>query len=192
MVNYLSRARSRERDDGRAQRVRVGGRTRPGGSSTHARAAYLCTTRHTTIGARSDIEKCIERMRVLSQILSPTTRFASRRRKFDEAKTLAAVNRKFRGIPRPLGRSSASTRVHDLYARAKQDGERTVTLRESAIRSGSRCSITRCRVASDYPAIQVLSSGSPANRLASLQRPGRAKAREHFGLTLETREPASS
>lgn len=150
---------------------------------------------NTTIGARSDIENVpIERLQAFyRKYYQPDNALLVVAGKFDEAKTLAAVNRKFGGIPRPVRSLERSNMLFTTYTREPtQDGERTVTLR----RVGDTKWVallyhTPAASHPDYPAIQVLSSvlaSEPTGRLyKGLVEP--KLAANIFGLTLETREP---
>ncbi len=150
---------------------------------------------NTTIGARSDIENVpIERLQAFyRKYYQPDNALLVIAGKFDEAKTLTLVNRKFGGIPRPVRRLDRGNLLFTTYTREPtQDGERTVTLR----RVGDTKWLgllyhTPAASHADYPAMQILSSvlaTEPTGRLyKSLVEP--KLAANIFGLTLETREP---
>jgi zinc protease len=150
---------------------------------------------NTTIGARSDIENVpIERLQAFyRKYYQPDNALLVIAGKFDEAKTVALVNRKFGGIPRPVRRLDRGNLLFTTYTREPtQDGERTVTLR----RVGDTKWLgllyhTPAATHPDYPAVQVLSSvlaTEPTGRLyKGLVEP--KLAANIFGLSLETREP---
>ncbi|HJU73877.1 MAG TPA: pitrilysin family protein [Gemmatimonadaceae bacterium] len=150
---------------------------------------------NTTIGARSDIENVpIERLQAFyRKYYQPDNALLVIAGKFDEAKTLALVSRKFGGIPRPVRSLERGNLLFTTYTREPtQDGERTVTLR----RVGDTKWLgllyhTPAATHADYPAMQVLSSvlaTEPTGRLyKGLVEP--KLAANVFGLTLETREP---
>ena len=150
---------------------------------------------NTTIGARSDIENVpIERLQAFyKKYYQPDNALLVIAGKFDEAKTLSLVNRKFGPIPRPVRRLDRGNLLFTTYTREPtQDGERSVTLR----RVGDTKWLgllyhTPAASHPDYPAMQILSSvlaTEPTGRLyKGLVEP--KLAANIFGLTLETREP---
>jgi zinc protease len=150
---------------------------------------------NTTIGARSDIENVpIERLQAFyKKYYQPDNALLVIAGKFDETKTLALVNRKFGGIPRPVRRLDRGNLLFTTYTREPaQDGERTVTLR----RVGDTKWVgllyhTPAATHPDYPAMQVLSSvlaTEPTGRLYKGLVETKLAA-NIFGLSLETREP---
>lgn len=150
---------------------------------------------NTTIGARSDIENVpIERLQAFyRKYYQPDNALLVVAGKFDPAKTLAVVQRKFGSIPRPVRRLDRGNMLFTTYTREPtQDGERTVTLR----RVGDTKWVgalyhTPAASHPDYPALQVLASvlaTEPTGRLYKGLVEAKLAA-NIFGLTLETREP---
>jgi len=150
---------------------------------------------NTTIGARSDIENVpIERLQAFyRKYYQPDNALLVIAGKFDEGKTIALVNRKFGGIPRPVRRLDRGNLLFTTYTREPtQDGERTVTLRRAGDTKWLGM-IYHAPAAThpDYPAMQVLSSvlaTEPTGRLYKALVETKLAA-NIFGLSLETREP---
>ncbi|MGQ0537589.1 MAG: M16 family metallopeptidase, partial [Gemmatimonadaceae bacterium] len=150
---------------------------------------------NTTIGARSDIENVpIERLQAFyRRYYQPDNALLVVAGKFDEAKTLTMVNRKFGSIPRPIRSIDRGNLLFATYTREPtQDGERSVTLRRVGDTKWVAVMYhTPAATHADYPAMQVLSSvlgTEPTGRLYK----GLAEtqlAANVLTFTLETREP---
>jgi zinc protease len=150
---------------------------------------------NTTIGARSDIENVpIERLQAFyRKYYQPDNALLVIAGKFDEARALAVVNRKFGAIPRPVRRLDRGNLLFTTYTREPtQDGERSVTLRRTGdTKWFGLLYHTPAAAHPDYPALQVLSSvlaTEPTGRLyRGLVEP--KLAANVYGFSLETREP---
>jgi zinc protease len=145
---------------------------------------------HLPIGALSDIENAsIDRMRAFyKKYYQPDNAVLMLAGKFDEQRTLAIIQEKFAGIPRP-------TRLLDptYTVEPPQDGERTATIR----RAGTEQLIAAyykvpAGAHGDFAAIDVLDQvmrNAPAGRLhKALVEAG--KAASVGGLKLQQRDPA--
>ena len=146
----------------------------------------------TTIGARSDIENVpIERLQAFyKRYYQPDNAVLLVAGRFDEAKTLALIDKYFSPIPKP-------TRVLErIYtAEPTQDGERSVTLRRVGdtqlvaavyhVPSGAH---------EDFAAVDIISQvlgDTPAGRLHKALVEAK-KASSSFGFSFQWREPTLS
>ncbi len=146
----------------------------------------------TTIGARSDIENVpIERLQAFyKNYYQPDNAVLLVAGKFDEAKTLALVDKYFSPIPRP-GRT-----LQKIYTQEPtQDGERTVTLRRDGdtqlveavyhVPSGAH---------PDFAAVDILAQvlgDTPSGRLHKALVESK-KAASVFGFNFQWRDPTLS
>lgn len=121
---------------------------------------------HSTIGARSDIERVpIERLQAFyREFYQPDNAVLVVAGKFDEAKTLALVSQDYSPIPRPARQIRRTYTVEPT-----QDGERSVTLRRVGDVQ-ALCVVHHVPAGSheDYPAVEIATrifADAPSGRL---------------------------
>jgi zinc protease len=144
---------------------------------------------NTTIGARADIEKVpIERLQAFYRnYYQPDNAVLLVAGKFDEAKTLALINRKFGNIPKPK-RTLQATYTEE----PTQDGERLVTLRRTGdVQVVAAAYHIPNGYHPDFPAIEILQgllTDEPAGKLYKALIDNK-KASFVYGYNFQTREP---
>ncbi|MES3035164.1 MAG: pitrilysin family protein [Gemmatimonadota bacterium] len=148
-----------------------------------------------TIGARSDIENVpITRLQAFyRKYYQPDNAVLVVAGKFDEAKTLDLVNRRFGRIPKPVRSIERGNILYDTYTRdPAQDGERTATVRRVGDKQIFGVMYKVPALAHpDNAAVQVLSallSQAPGGRLYAGLVDTKLAA-SVTGLTFDLREP---